>query len=156
MTSQQVCFSRVVQSGQIRIAVPSLCFCCRRLLVQWPADEPGSCFAFGGGEGEPGETFEERLRKEYVEELGIAIVAPNYLFVLENRFDFQQQLVSSFKHYFQATLNSPDVESAEEHLVIRWLAVDRSANYDGRPTVVRDAIVNGSWRSVRHVVAPCH
>ena len=154
MLNQQAFFSKVAHSGRIRITVRSLCFCGQKLLVQRPAGEPAACFAFIGGGVELGETFEERLRKEYVEELGIAIEAPKYQFVVENRFDFQQEFVDSIEHYFQVTLNSLDVESSEEHLVFRWLAVDRLADYDIRPTVVRDAVINGLWRSVRHLVSP--
>lgn len=122
------------------------------LLVQRPADDPASCYAFIGGGLETGERMEDRIRQEYREELGREVVRAEYLFVVENRFRTAAGLVHSLEHYFLVELDGYDVRSREDHLVQCWLPLRELPAHDVRPRVVRDAIIDGSWTTRRHLV----
>ena len=154
MSEQDAFLARVAEKGEIRVSVRSICVRDGALLVQRPADDPAACYAFIGGGLETGELMEERIRQEYREELGREVVRARYLFVVENRFRTAAGIVHSLEHYLAVELDSHEVRSRERHLAQCWLPVSRLAAYDVRPHVVRDAIVDGSWETRRHLVVP--
>jgi 8-oxo-dGTP pyrophosphatase MutT (NUDIX family) len=119
--------------------------------VQRPTDDPQSNFAFIGGEYELGDTFEARLRKEFEEETSARVTRAEYRFVVENRFLWRGQLVQSVEHYFEVELDRDEVTSNEPHLEQIWLSEERFAKADVRPTIVRDSLVSGEWRNIRHL-----
>ena len=124
------------------------------LLVQRPADDPASCYAFIGGGLETGELMEDRIRLEYREEMGRQVVRAQYLFVVENRFRTTAGICHSLEHYFSVDLDSHEVRSREHHLVQCWLPLSQLPEYDVRPRVVRDAIVDGTWETRKHLTVP--
>jgi 8-oxo-dGTP pyrophosphatase MutT (NUDIX family) len=98
-----------------------------------------------------GDTFEARLRKEFEEETSARVTRAEYRFVVENRFLYRGELVHSLEHYFEVELDRDEVTSNESNLEQIWLAKERFADADVRPIVVRDSIVSGDWRNIRHL-----
>lgn len=122
------------------------------VLVQRPADDPSSCYAFIGGEYEVGDTFETRLRKEFEEETNARVVAAQYLFCVENHFRYKADVIQQAEHYFLVSLDRRDVVSNELHLTQHWLPLADLRNVDLRPFVVRDAVASGSYLTDRHLI----
>jgi ADP-ribose pyrophosphatase YjhB (NUDIX family) len=155
MTEQARHFARLAERESVRVAVRSICVREGQLLVQRPADEPTSCYAFVGGRLEKGDSFEHRVRLEYEEELGAQLAGVRYLFVVENRFRVPEGLVHIVEHFLEVVL-AGEVATRELHLVHSWLPFDDSLrSFDLRPHVVRDVLADGSWQTVKHLIVPC-
>jgi 8-oxo-dGTP pyrophosphatase MutT (NUDIX family) len=142
--------ARKLVRPSVRAIVRSEC----GFLVQRPADEPTGHFAFIGGEYELGDTFEERIRREFEEETSAGVTGATYRFVVENRFFFQGSLIQTIEHYLEVELDRGDLRSREPHLTQHWLRSDAFAAADIRPRIVRDALLGEDWRSIRHLVVP--
>jgi ADP-ribose pyrophosphatase YjhB (NUDIX family) len=154
MSDPDAFLTSVAEKGAIRVSVRSICIHQGALLVQRHADDPASYYAFIGGGLETGERMEDRIRAEYREETGREVIRARYLFVVENRVGTPAGLLHSLEHYFRVELDSRDVRSREPHLVQCWLPLGQLPACDVRPRVVRDAIIDGSWKTRRHLVAP--
>lgn len=117
MASKQDQFFRAVASRKVpRIRIAGIVVAEQAVLVQRPADDPQACYAFIGGEYEIGDTFETRLRKEIYEETNAQVVEAQYLFCVENHFQYKGNLIQQAEHYYLANLDRRDVESREAHL----------------------------------------
>ena len=149
--SQEQFFKAVASRKIPRIRIAGIVVEDGAVLVQQPADDPSSCFAFIGGEYEVGDTFETRLRKEFEEETNAKIVEADYLLCVENHFTFSGNAVQQAEHYFRVTLDRKDVESREGHLRQFWLPLTELLDLDVRPRVVRDAVADGSYLTRRYI-----
>jgi ADP-ribose pyrophosphatase YjhB (NUDIX family) len=154
MSEPSAFLTSVAKSGAIRVSVRSICLHDGAVLVQSHADDPASYYAFIGGGLETGELMEERIRSEYREETNRQVVGARYLFVVENRVRTDAGILHSLEHYFLVELDSYDVRSRESHLVQSWLPLSRLSTYDVRPHAVRDALVDGTWQTRKHLVVP--
>jgi ADP-ribose pyrophosphatase YjhB (NUDIX family) len=152
--SKESILTSVARKGDIRVSVRSICIHDGALLTQRHADDPASHYAFIGGGLETGELMEDRIRQEYREETGRQVVRARYLFVVENRVRTPAGILHSLEHYFSVELDSHEVRSREPHLEQCWLPLGRLPEYDVRPHVVRDAIVDGSWETRKHLIVP--
>jgi 8-oxo-dGTP pyrophosphatase MutT (NUDIX family) len=152
MSHQDEFFKAVATRNLVRPSVRAIVVVDRHLLVQRPADEPDSFYAFIGGEYEVGDTFESRLRREFAEETSAQVVTCSYRFVVENRFVHAGREIHGLDHFCEVTLDRREIGSRESQLTQHWLSMDRLEDHDLRPTVVRDAIRDGTWRDARHLV----
>jgi ADP-ribose pyrophosphatase YjhB (NUDIX family) len=152
MSTQDQFFAAVAARRLVRPAVRAIVRSELGFLVQRPTDAPEGHHAFIGGEYELGDTFEERLRREFEEETSARVVTATYRLVVENRFLWRDQLVQSLEHYFEVELDRTDIVSREPHLEQVWLSPHEFRRADVRPTVVRDAVVSGDWLNVRHLM----
>jgi ADP-ribose pyrophosphatase YjhB (NUDIX family) len=153
MESSQDRFFQAVASRQIpRSRVAGIVVEDGKLLVQQPADDPSSCYAFIGGEYEIGDTFETRLRREFEEETNARVTEARYLFCVENHFRYRGRIIQQAEHYFLVSLDRHDVVSRETHLKQYWLPLSSLAGLDLRPFVVRDAVARGSYLTDRHLI----
>lgn len=153
MAFKQDQFFEAVASRQIpRIRIAGIVVADEAVLVQRPADDPRSSYAFVGGEYEVGDTFETRLRKEFEEETNATVVEARYLFCVENHFRYGGNLIQQAEHYFLVNLDRRDIESRETHLRQYWIPISKFGQADVRPSAVRDAVVDGSYLSKRHIV----
>lgn len=152
MSHQDEFFRAVASRNIVRVSVRAIVIVSGNVLVQRPADEPDSFFAFIGGEYEVGDSFESRLRREFSEETSAQVVTCAYRFVVENRFIHRGDQIHNLDHFCEVTLDRELIESRESQLTQHWLPVSRLADYDLRPTAVRDVIRDGTWRDVRHLV----
>ena len=146
-------FFEAVASRQIpRIRIAGIVVADQAVLVQRPADDPQACYAFIGGEYEIGDTFESRLRAEFDEETNAKVVEAQYLFCVENHFQYKGNLIQQAEHYYLVTLDRLDVESREAHLKQFWIPLSQFGLTDVRPLAVRDAVADGSYMTKRHIV----
>lgn len=151
MTSEDVFFSAVANRRLIRPAVRAIVRSNYGFLVQRPTDTPDGHYAFIGGEYELGDSFDERIRKEFEEETTAQVVRAEYRFVVENRFLWKGQLVQTLEHYFEVELDRTEIASKEPPLEQIWLDHISFAEADVRPLVVRDILATGDFLSVRHL-----
>ncbi|MEO7730864.1 MAG: NUDIX domain-containing protein [Kofleriaceae bacterium] len=154
MTEQADYLARVAAQRQVRLSVRSICIRNGQLLVQRAADDPSSCHAFVGGRMEHGDTFERRIRAEYDEEIGGVLSRVSYLFVVENRFRVAEGVFHAVEHFLEVELAPGEIGTREAHLIHSWVPLADLAALDLRPHVVRDALVDGSWRAIRHLQVP--
>jgi ADP-ribose pyrophosphatase YjhB (NUDIX family) len=152
MSREQEFLKTIASRNVIRVSVRAIVLSKGRVLVQKPTDDPGACYAFIGGGYEVGDTFVNRLRREFMEESNARIVDCQYLFVVENRDQVNGELWQAVAHYFAVTLDREDIESRESHLEQHWLPVSTLKAYDLRPWIVRDVIAEGRLHSVRHLI----
>ncbi len=82
MTSEDRFFSAAVRRRLIRPAVRAIVRSERGFLVQRPTDTPNGHYAFIGGEYELGDSFDDRLRREFEEETTARVVSAKYRFVV--------------------------------------------------------------------------
>ena len=154
MVSQSRFFKKIADRQSIRISVRSICLRHGCLLVEQPSDDPYACYSFIGGELKFNELMELGLKREYREEIGLEVKILQYLFVVENRFLFDNRLIHSLEHYFQTQIDRTEIMSQEPDLIQRWLPVKHLKQYDLRPHVVRDAIFDGSWLTAKRLIVP--
>ena len=153
MVFKQDQFFRAVASRKIpRIRIAGIVVADEAVLVQQPADDPQSCYAFIGGEYEMGDTFETRLRTEFQEETNATVVDARYLFCVENHFRYKGNLIQQAEHYYLVSLDRRDIASREPHLKQLWIPLSEFAQADVRPVAVRNAIADGSYLTHRHIV----
>ncbi len=119
--------------------------------MQRPTDAPNGHYAFIGGEYELGDTFADRIRREFEEETTARVVKAEYRFVVENRFLWRGELIQTLEHYFEVELDTLEVMSKEPHLEQLWLSPEVFAKADVRPTTVRNMLLTGDWRNTRHL-----
>jgi ADP-ribose pyrophosphatase YjhB (NUDIX family) len=153
MTYQDAFLATVAARKLVRPAVRAIVVKDGKTLVQRPVDDPAACFAFIGGEYEHGDTFDERVHREFEEETNARVIGWRYLFVVENRFNWNGELIHGLEHYLEVEIDRLDVESRVSHLVQHWLPVANLREYDLRPHAVRDAIADRSFREMRHLLA---
>ena len=151
MTSEDRFFSAVASRRLIRPAVRAIVRSELGFLVQRPTDTPDGHFAFIGGEYELGDSFDERIRKEFEEETTAQVLKAEYRLVVENRFLWRGQLIQTLEHYFDVELDRTEIESNETHLEQIWLSPGAFAHADLRPNVVRDGLLTGDWLHMRHL-----
>jgi 8-oxo-dGTP pyrophosphatase MutT (NUDIX family) len=154
MDSEDRFFAAVARRRLIRPAVRAIVRGSRGFLVQRPTDAKNGHYAFIGGEYELGDSFQDRLRKEFDEETTAKVVKAEYRFVVENRFDWQGQTIQTLEHYFEVQLDTDDVRSKEPHLEQVWLSDRLFAEADVRPLMVRDVLITGNWSDIRHLQVP--
>jgi ADP-ribose pyrophosphatase YjhB (NUDIX family) len=154
MTREQLFLDAVARRNLVRPRVAAIVLMEGEVLVQRPADDPRACYACIGGEYEVGDSFESRIRKEFEEETTARVLSCRYLFVVENRFYHNGALVQGVEHYLEVQVDRKDIESREPHLAQHWLPLARLRDYDLRPHVVRDAIADGTFRVIRHMIVP--
>jgi hypothetical protein len=55
--------------------------------------------------------------------------------------------------YCEVKLASDEVHAQEDGFEYPWIELDRLSGIDLRPAVVRDRIVDGTYREVRHLIS---
>jgi ADP-ribose pyrophosphatase YjhB (NUDIX family) len=153
--SREAQFFRAVSERRIvRPRVAAIIVSDDQLLVQRPSDDVNACYAFVGGEYEAGDTFASRLKAEIEEETTAQLKGWQYLFVVENRFQYEGMFIHGLEHYLLAQLDRHDVQSRESHLSFHWLPLNELAKFDLRPAIVRDAVASGEYTRLKHLVVP--
>jgi 8-oxo-dGTP diphosphatase len=82
-------------------------------------------FEFPGGKVEVGESFEQALRRELIEELNLIVdIKSHYLTVVHQYPDFELTM-----HSFICESNTPNV-TLNEHLEFKWLSINNLLDLD--------------------------
>ena len=108
---------------------------------------------FIGGGVEWGETLKACLRREICEETGLEISQMNYLFVVENFVTIYGLTSHGIEHYFEVELDQQEIQSTVDGLEYVWEPIQTLDQLDLRPAIVRDRIVDGTFRNVRHLIS---
>ena len=156
MSNDNEYFEWLANGRRIRVGVRAIIFdrSKKRLLVEENIENTPPFFYFVGGGIEVGETMLECIRREAREEIMAEVTQAEYLFVVENFFRYAGEVRHGLGHYFEVTLDREDVASTNPVLAYHWLPLDGLGKVDLRPAVVRDAILDGSYARVRHLVSP--
>ena len=145
----------LAEGGRIRVGVRAIVFNRTRdkTLVEKSrlAREPFANFLGGGLQ--LGETFEQCLQRELSEETDGTIARAEYLFVVENMMYFQGQLRHGIGHYFEVELEREEIRCRDPNVECEWIPIHALQDIDLRPHVVRDRIIDGTYRDVCHVVS---
>ena len=108
---------------------------------------------FIGGGLEFGESFETCLHREMGEETNAKIIGMSYLFVVENFIFFKGQITHGLEHYLQVQLDREQIESREPEHEYFWVPMMQLGEIDLRPHLVRDCIIDSTYRSIRHLIS---
>jgi 8-oxo-dGTP pyrophosphatase MutT (NUDIX family) len=105
----------------------------RILLVQFRNPHSGAAWwATPGGALDPGETHEEGLRRELLEEAGIAAEIGPCVWTRDHTFEWGERLVRQVERYFLVRVESDEVApqldlAAEDVHDLRWWRLDEVA-----------------------------
>jgi len=124
----------------------------RYLLVEKNLNAREKYVNFPGGGIKFGETLQECIAREMMEEIGATVRDFEFLFVVENFILFEGQYLGGIELYCEITLDSDTIEAQEEGYECGWIEVEKLDQVDLRPAIVRDRILNGTYRDVRHLV----
>jgi 8-oxo-dGTP diphosphatase len=109
-------------------------------------------FNFIGGGVEVGETLQACIARELAEETDAQIQSARYLFVVENFFPNEGKMMHSLEHYFLIHLNRANIAPRNDGVHFQWLPITDLAQTDLRPTIVRDAIADNTYRDTNHLI----
>jgi 8-oxo-dGTP pyrophosphatase MutT (NUDIX family) len=124
-----------------------------RILVERNSGAREKYVAFPGGGIILGETLEECISREFREEFAGKVREFEFLFIVENFIPFEGEYLHGIELYCEVTLQSDEVQSELEGYEFPWLDVAGLGNVDLRPAIVRDRIIDGTYREVRHLVS---
>jgi ADP-ribose pyrophosphatase YjhB (NUDIX family) len=119
-------------------------------------------WALPGGRVNPGEEAREAIRREFKEELGIAVECDRLVCTGENFFEYDGEPHHEVGLYFSVRLPHGAALLRKEHshfgteagrtLEFRWFPLAELRNLDMRPAVLREALASG--QHAQHFVQP--
>jgi 8-oxo-dGTP pyrophosphatase MutT (NUDIX family) len=143
-----------LNAGQSRfqMRVAGLGFRDGHVLVHRAKHEP--FWTFPGGRAEIGETSEETLQREMVEELGVEVTVGRLLWMVENFFHYEQRdwhelglyylmdIPQSFPFHPEEIIHR--IEDGDNHLEFKWVRATKAAlvALDIPPYFIADEIEN--------------
>ncbi len=113
-----------------------------KVLLQRKVHE--AIWAVPGGRVEARETVEAALAREFMEELGWAVVVGRRLWAFENTFEHDGTLIAQLEHYFQIEFADPP-EAIVPHdatLSFCWASRGELERLDVRPGAIKDMLIN--------------
>ncbi|MCA9299002.1 MAG: NUDIX domain-containing protein [Phycisphaerales bacterium] len=105
--------------------------------------EGGYCY-LPGGHLEFGESLEDALRREYLEECGLPIVVGPLRHVCEQRFLQNGRERHELTLMFHVEHRSGDVPSLEPEIAFEWLDLASLVDVDLRPAAVKAWLLSGA------------
>jgi 8-oxo-dGTP pyrophosphatase MutT (NUDIX family) len=124
-----------------------------RVLIEWNHNEYDEYSDFPGGGLELGETLHECMVRELKEEVDATVVDFEFLFLHENFILFEGEYLHGLEHYCELKLSSDEIRQQPDENKFLWLEVERLSQVDIRPVLVRDCIVDGTYRDFRYLVS---
>ena len=155
MTDDHNYFRWMVENGQVRAGSRAIVVnqSADRFLLEKNHGAREQYLNFIGGGVELGETLESCIEREMGEETNAVVTRMEYLFVVENFIKFKGDVTHGLGHYFEVEVDRVDVQSDTDGIEFLWFSTEKLSEVDLRPRVVRDHIVNGTYRSVRHLIS---
>ncbi len=138
---------------RIRVNVRSICIQNDKMLFQRDNSEIKPVYATIGGEVEPGDKLEDRLKLEYMEETGEEIEVIKYLFVIENFYSFRGKPTHSLEHYFLVKIASNKIIPHEPNLSFHWIPIEEIKDYDLKPIALKEIIMKGDFERTGHLIS---
>jgi 8-oxo-dGTP pyrophosphatase MutT (NUDIX family) len=124
-----------------------------RVLIEWNHNEYEEYGNFPGGGLELGETLQECMVRELNEEVGATVVNFEFLFLHENFILFEGEYLHGLELYCELKLSSDEIRQQQNENEFLWLELERLGQVDIRPVLVRDRIVDGTYRDFRYLVS---
>jgi 8-oxo-dGTP pyrophosphatase MutT (NUDIX family) len=124
-----------------------------RVLIEWNHNEYEEYGNFPGGGLELGETLQECMVRELNEEVGASVVNFEFLFLHENFILFEGEYLHGLELYCELKLSSDEIRQQQNENEFLWLELERLGQVDIRPVLVRDRIVDGTYRDFRYLVS---
>lgn len=146
MTEDNEYYEWLEQGGRIRVSARAIILRSdgKAVLVERNAREPEGYSNFLGGGVAVGETLLDCILRELQEEVEASVVSADYLFAVENLFEYQGERRHSLEHYFRLVLKDDRVTSKLPGLEYRWVPRDELPDTDLRPHAVRDRLATGT------------
>lgn len=144
----------LADGGWIRVSARAIIFnqAKDQILIESNFGSQNKFANFIGGGVETGETLQSCIERELFEETDAKIINTEYLFVVENFFSHNSEIRHSLEHYFEIDLGSEEILSINEGVEFVWIPVEKLLTVDLRPVIVRDSIIDGSYRNSGHMV----
>lgn len=124
-----------------------------RLLIEWNHDEYYEYGNFPGGGIELGETLQESMVRELEEEVGATVTDFEFLFLHENFILFEGEYLHGLELYCELKLGSDEIRQQPNENKFLWLEVEKLGEFDIRPILIRDCILDGTYRDERYLVS---
>lgn len=142
------------EGGWIRVSVRAIIFnrTKDRILIEKNFGDQNDFVNFIGGGLEIGETLQSCIERELFEETDAKIMGAKYLFLVENFIQFNAKIWHSLEHYFEIELDRQDVLPKSEQVEFALVPIDKLQSVDLRPVIVRDSIVDGTYRTINHMI----
>ncbi len=158
MTKENEYFVWLKEGGRIRNCARAMIVDGNRteVLVEKNVGAGNTYFNFVGGGVAVGETMMECIERELSEETNATIGVANDLFVVENFFPYEGAIRHSLEHYFEVMLDRTGVMATDPGIRYEWMSIDGLDRVDLRPGIVRDRIIDGTYRNLRHLVSTQH
>jgi 8-oxo-dGTP pyrophosphatase MutT (NUDIX family) len=156
MTDNQVEYlNQMLENAQVRVGARAIIINSEHdhFLVEKNLGTRDQYLNFIGGGVELGETLEACIRREIQEETNTQAMRMEYLFVVENYITFKGETLHGLGHYFEVEIDREEILSHLDGIELIWLSLNELAQVDLRPHVVRNSIVDGSYKSVRHLIS---
>ena len=147
-------FQSMIEKGQIRIGARAIITNAAqdRFLVEKNHSEPGQVLNFSGGVLELGESLDQCLKREIMEETFVSISRMDYLFFVENFITHKEEVIDGIGFYYLVELGQEDIKSANDDFEFFWFSKKELAELDLRPYIVRDCIIDGSYLSISRLI----
>ena len=107
---------------------------------------------FLGGGLDVGETLQACIERELNEETNAKVKRAEYLFVVENFIPHKSKIRHSLEHYFEIDLDCDNVAPRNMGVEYTWILIDELETVDLRPIVVRNSIIDGTYRQVNQMI----
>jgi 8-oxo-dGTP pyrophosphatase MutT (NUDIX family) len=91
--------------------------------------------------------------RELKEEVGSTVVDCEFLFLHENFIPFEGEYLHGLEHYCEIKLSSDEILQQPDENEFLWVEVEKLGQVDIRPVLVRDRIIDGTYRDDRYLVS---
>ena len=154
MTNYADYFTWLADGGWIRISARAIIFnhAQDKILIENNFGNKAQWVNFIGGGVETGETLQECIARELAEETDAQIAHIQHLFVVENIFYHGDDIRHAVDHIFQVELVHDDIVPTDAGVEFLWAPISELHKVDLRPVIVRDRIIDGTYKDICHLV----
>lgn len=145
--------SPIPKVKHIRSAARAVIICDGALLATKMRDGRGVYYILPGGGQLPGETLEAAVRRECLEEVGLAVRVERLLYVREyigknHNFSKRHAAFHQIEHVFLCEVNDPSKacpgkETDNHQIGVSWLALDALPNIRFYPEAIKPYLTSG-------------
>ena len=137
----------------IRTAARAVIICDGKLLATKMRDKRGVYYILPGGGQQPGETLEDAVKRECLEEVGCRVKVRKLLYVREyigknHNFSKRHAAFHQIEHVFlceveDPTRACPGFETDNHQIGVNWLSIDALANIRFYPEAIKCYFADG-------------
>lgn len=138
---------------QIRSAARAVIICDGKLLATKMRDGRGVYYILPGGGQQPGETLEQAVRRECLEEVGCRVQVDRLLYVREyigrnHNFSKRHKAFHQIEHVFLCLVDDPTTacpgsETDNHQIGVSWLSIEALPNIRFYPEAIKEFFATG-------------